>query len=351
MDISERKKKILQAIVDAYIETAEPVGSKNLAARSGLPLSSATFRNEMAELKEYGLLEQPHTSAGSIPSQLGFRTYVDTLMENYRLSLAEMQRMNSLMQRRISELEQFLAQASRAISEMTHYTAVTSTPLADGAKIRRVELLPVDPRSFVLVMVLQSGIIKNKICRTDVPVPGEALARFSALLNERITGIPLELIRLSTILDIQNEMGEYRDIVSPILAYIGETMRELPEPEVMVEGEEKLFDFPEFRDIDAARTMFSFLQDKNELRRLIEPAMRESGVSIRIGSENKPVQMKNSSIVLGNYKVGGRVVGAIGIIGPVRMDYKKVVSQIEYFTSQITKLLEESFSDGQDNES
>lgn len=345
MDISDRKKAILHAIVDAYIETAEPVGSKAVAEWSGLGLSSATLRNEMAELEEFGLLEKPHTSAGRVPSQAGFRLYVGQLMDNYRMSLEEMRRAHEMMSARLTALEKLIEHTSRAMSSLTNYTAVATTPIVSKAVLKKIELLPMDRENFIVVMVLSGGLIKNRVCRVQGGIPEDVIATFSRMLNEKIAGRTVEEVTLASIMELRRAMGEYEGVVQPVIDFIADTLQEISDAEVFIDGASNLLDFPEYQDVGKAKEMLSFFHDESNVKSLLAPAIRDGGIQIMIGNENKPYEMKDASIVMGNYKIGGRVVGAIGIVGPVRMDYKRVVSHMEYFTQELNKLLFDIFEE------
>ena len=343
LELNDRKKAILHAIVDAYIDTAEPVGSKAVAEWSGLGLSSATLRNEMAELEEVGLLEKPHTSAGRIPSQEGFRMYVGQLMDNYRMSLEEMQRAHEMMSARLTALEKLIERTSHAMSSLTNYTAVVTTPLVSKAVLKRIELLPMDRENFIVVMVLSGGMIKNRVCRVQGGIPEEALQTLSKLLNEKIAGRTVEEVTLSAILELRRAMGSYEAVVQPVVDYIADTLQELSDAEVFIDGAANLLDLPEYQDVSKAKEMLSFFKNESGMKSLLAPVIRDGGIRVVIGDENKPCEMKDASVVMGNYKIGNRVVGAIGVIGPVRMDYRRVVSHMEYFTKELNRLLFDIF--------
>ncbi len=338
MDLNERKKLILQAIIEEYIREAEPVGSKYISENYGFGLSSATIRNEMAELEELGFLLHPHTSAGRIPSQSGFRLYVDNLHETYRLSLLEMQKMQELMKTRMEELETFLSKASRVMSAMTNYTAITTTPTVAAAEMLRFDILPVSGNSFLITMVMRGGIVRTKMCYTSAPISETVLRQLSGLLNDKMCNRPLHSVNLKEINDIYRQLGDYGALLSPVLNYINECAEDMTPINIIVEGADNIFDYPEFSSRGKARELFGLLQDKEEVKKLVMPALSEEGIKIQIGSENQNFKMSDSSIVLGNYKIGNKVVGAIGIIGPVRMDYGKAISHIEYLTKAISDI-------------
>lgn len=343
MELSERKKQILRAVVENYIQTAEPVGSKAIVASAGLKVSSATIRNEMAELEEMGWLEQPHTSAGRIPSSRGYRAYVDYLMQRYRVSEVEMARTNAFLQSRIAELERIIAEAGKLISELSGYPSLTMTPRLQGTVIERIDLMPVDGYQFVLILVTSDGLVKNRLCRTRLPLPFDLLREISDLLTSRLRDTALSEVSVHQIALLQHALGEYDFVLQPVLQVIHEAAISMENPEVILGGEGRLLEQPEFHDLDKTREFLDFLQD-NEARRLVLlPAQGHEGITVTIGQEHPLDQLRDSSVVMGNYMLGDRPVGVIAILGPTRMDYRRVLGQFEYFTNGLNKLLQELF--------
>ncbi len=344
MELSERKKQILHALIETYIQTAEPVGSKAILENYQMPFSSATIRNEMAELTELGYLEQPHTSAGRVPTDLGYRTYVTSLMGRYSLSKREKSRIDEGLSMRITELEQALANANRIISELTAYTSLALTPHFNTNYIKRLEMLYVDRHTFLLVVMTSNGLIKNRVCRLNVEIDPDTLGRIAAILQRRLTGVPLDLITLRRISRLEDELMEFRFFLQPILRFVEQTLSEIDQTEVFTEGVGNILDFPEYRDVSRAKEFFNFLGDKQEIKNMLAPTA-DTGIRIIIGDENPVLSVLQSSLIIGNYRVGEKVVGAIGIIGPTRMDYSKVVGKLDYFTKTLSKLLSETFYD------
>jgi heat-inducible transcriptional repressor len=347
MDFSDRKKKILCAIIKDYIDTAEPIGSKTISQSYNFGLSSATIRNEMAELEEMGLLEQPHTSAGRVPTQLGYRLFVNTMMEQYKISAREMQNINSMMSNRVSELEQLIEDAGKQISEMMRMPTIAITPKLRGNQIKRFEFISVDNCSFVLVIVTSRGIIKNKVFRSNVPFSREVLSLVGQIINRRFCNLCVEEITLPLILTVQDELSAYDFVLPPILRFVADAIQEIDTAEVFLEGAANFLEQPEYQNTERLKNLLTVLGDKDEVKRML--AVREDDtekpIKIIIGEENPHIKMQNSSIIIGNYKIGDRTVGAIGVIGPTRMDYSKVSAQLEYFTTSLNRLLSEMFED------
>ncbi|MBQ2697317.1 MAG: heat-inducible transcription repressor HrcA [Clostridia bacterium] len=342
-DLSERKRRILAAIIESYIDTAEPVGSKALAEAAGLGVSSATIRNEMAELKELGWLEQPHTSAGSVPSSRGYRAYVDYLMQRYHVSEQESKRTQAFLESRVAELERLIAEAGKLISELSGYPSLTMTPKRSGVAIRHINLVPVDPYQFVLVLVTSEGTVKNNLCRTRQPLPTELLYEITELLNRRLAGVELSQVSVMEIAQLRRSLGEFEFVLQPVLQIIHEAAMAMENPEVILGGEGRLLEQPEFRDIGRMKEFLDFLQDNEARRQVLSPAEGHEGITVTIGQEHPLEQLRDSSVIMGNYRIGDRPVGVIAILGPTRRDYPRVLGQFEYFTNGLNRLLQELF--------
>ena len=339
--LSERKKLILKAIIDAHITYGEPVGSKYLAENQQLSCSSATIRNEMAELEELGFLEQPHTSAGRIPSELGYRFYVNSLLQQYRMTAGEIEAINSSLKTKLAEMDQLLSEASRIAAAVTNYTGIAVKHRSSSATIRRFDCVRVDDGQFVLVMMPEGGSTAiTRAIRTPIPLPAEDLAHLVALFNEHLVLVPAEGFTLSLIGRIERGMGRYAVLVAPIVRTVYEAMTEADKPHTAIEGVNHLLRYPEYADLDKLRSLLDVLENKEELRNLVplDEAAGE-GVNVFIGSENTVKVMEHSTLVFRNIRRGGRVVGAIGVIGPRRMDYSRVIATIDGIASRIDEML------------
>ncbi|MFT9057160.1 MAG: heat-inducible transcriptional repressor HrcA, partial [Ethanoligenens sp.] len=334
MQLDDRKKRILGALVDCYVATGEPVGSKLLAGVLNLHLSSATIRNEMSELAEMGLLEQPHTSAGRIPSQAGYRYYVDSLMDVYPLTLSEQARINVVLRIDGSDLDSVLSKAGDMLAAITGCVAVSAAPRAN-IRIRSVEVMPAGKRSMLIVLVASPGVLRSRLCKAGQDVDTDMLAYFTNLLRDKLLGLPPEAATPELKSRMERALAQYAAALRPVLEAVFDELGVLSDAEVFLGGETNLFCYPEFHD-GSALGIIHFLEQREQLFKLVDDV--HGPVNVRIGTENGTDSMRSSSLIAAPYKVGGRPQGSVGIIGPIRMNYAKLVSHIEYFSSVLSKL-------------
>ncbi len=337
-DLSERKKQILKAIVEAHISYGEPVGSKYLALSNQLSCSSATIRNEMAELKALGYLEQPHTSAGSIPTELGYRFYVNALLERYSMTQNEIRQINANLNRKLSELDQILAEASRLASAFTNYPSIAAKPRSSGITVKRFEGIYIDGRTFALVMIFSTGAVRTKRIRSSFPLTEAELSLLEQVLNYSLVGLTADQITLPVILEIENAMGIAASVVNPLVKLIYETMQEFDAGDLRVEGVNRLLAIPDYNDMGELRDLIDLFEQKDDLLSVISEAAGDD-IHVLIGHENTTRGMGNSALVYRTIRAGDRVLGAIGVIGPRRMDYSKVISIIDNLALGIDSLL------------
>ena len=338
-ELSERKKQILKAIIDVHIRLGEPVGSKFLTQNEQIALSSATIRNEMAELEEMGYLEQPHTSAGRVPSRAGYRLYVDSLMNRYPVTARETEELNTLMRQKIDALDKMLEQAGKMVSLLTGHTSLTMTAGGMGGVVRRFDAVWLDEHSFILVMTLDGETVRSKTVHTEHPVLRETLTHLCSALNECIAGIPPEQINLPKMMALENRMGADAPLISPVIKTVYEVIGGTTPGDIRFEGVNKLLQYPEFSDIDRIREMFDVLENKDEIMSVMTAAESDR-VNVLIGGETTVRTMENSTLVFRNLTENGRVIGAVGVIGPCRMDYSKVVTLLEAMTDRMTGMLD-----------
>ncbi|MDO4271194.1 MAG: heat-inducible transcriptional repressor HrcA [Eubacteriales bacterium] len=342
MELSERKKQILKAIIGDYIRTAEPVGSKVLTEGHALPFSSATIRNEMSELEELGYLEKPHTSAGRIPSPQGYRLYVDELMEHPADSEGDEAPLQSIMQTKVRELDRLIQEAGRLISNLTDYASVAITPAMTQASIRRFEIIAVDKMNFVIVVVTDSGSVKNKMVRTMTEVTHDEAELLTYVLNQTLTGLPLSHITAERF-DIVRRAAGLTALLAPVAEYVAELIEELSDQKVFLEGATKMLRFPEYRDLRKAQTLLDYMED--DRRHLLPATAKIDGIQFFIGPENGENPLSETSAIYAKYDIGRIGQGAIGIVGPTRMDYAKLSSQLNRFAKGLNKLIAETFLD------
>jgi len=338
MELSERKKQILKAIIGDYIRTAEPVGSKALAEAHSLPFSTATIRNEMSELEAMGYLEKPHTSAGRVPSPRGYRLYVDELME-----LPEEGGDDEpffILKSKVRELDRLIEEAGRLISSLTDYASVAVTPAMTQSSILRFEIITIDRRNFVIVVVTESGTVKNKRVRTLADVTGDEAELLTYVLNQTLTGLPLSHITAERF-DIVRRAAGLTALLAPVAEYLAELVEELGDQKVYLDGASKLLRFPEYRDLQKARVLLDYMEDD---RKHLLPATRQfDGVQFFIGPENGENPLSDASTIYAKYNIGKIGQGVIGIVGPTRMDYAKLSSQLSRFAKGLNKLIAETF--------
>lgn len=343
MALDDRKKLILRAIVEGYIQNAEPVGSRSIAKNTDLKLSAATIRNEMGDLEEMGFLFQPHTSAGRIPSSQGFRFYVDSLMERYRMTTAEIQQIRAAMLHKIRELDKIIKDVSAAFSNVTNLPTFGVLPSISCGSIKSIKLVLVDEKTLMVIISDSSGLIKNKLLRLRESLAEDALAEMNEVLNQNFSGYTRSEINLSRIVDVINVVGDNHEILTSVLELIDEAISEIDKREVFMEGSTNILRFPEYNEISKIKEILEFFDDKENLESLVKqlPDLKDGEVSVFIGDENLHPQLKNNSIILSTYKAGPNLTGVIGVVGPMRMNYAKVVSGVKFFSKQLGKMLSE----------
>ena len=334
MELSDRKRQILKVVVEDYVRTAEPVGSKAIAVEMGGSVSSATIRNELADLTELGYLEQPHTSAGRMPSPKGYRLYVNELMEAQRLSLAETEKINQSLQLKMEELDRLLAQAGRAVSALVRYPAYVSASRKTELTVRRFELLAVDERNCILVMMTSDSKVKSQLLRMQLKVDPADLPAAANLLNSHFTntdpgGMSRHLMSVADQVSPQLFL-----LLSQAVGFAADALEEAGRREIVTAGASRLLKLPEFRDADKAHELMSFLADSKE--ELPQPLHRE--MEILIGPENVTEVLRDTSVVVASYDIGDDMRGLIGVVGPTRMDYAAVAARLSGFAEGLTRL-------------
>jgi heat-inducible transcriptional repressor len=335
--MDERKRLILHAIIDDYIDTAEPIGSRTIARKHELGLSSATIRNEMADLEEMGYLAQPHTSSGRVPSDKGYRLYVDQLMQVHDLESSEIERIKAAMETRINELSQLIRQASAVLSKFTNYTSMAVTPQMKTSSIKAIQVVPIECGKAMVIVVTNAGIVRNNLVKISESVKPEMLIMASNVLNKKLAGLTIEQVNMRIIKELEKEIGMSGEVLLPILEGAADCINQIDNPEVYIEGTTNIFNHPEFRDLVKAKEFINMMDEKAKLYKILFDAAEPGGILVRIGSENDLTGVKDYSIVTTNYVIADTFIGSIGIIGPTRMEYPKVVSSMKY----IRKLVNE----------
>ena len=335
--LSERKKRILRSIIDAHIAMGEPIGSKYLVTSAEIPFSSATIRNEMAELEEMGYLEQPHTSAGRVPTQLGYRFYVDSLMESYKLTAAEIVALNNMLKSKIDELDSIIQNASKLVANLTNYTSV-AIKASEKETVRSFSYMILDNRNFLMVMKTSGENVKTKQVHTDILIDENNISRLFKLLNTYCVNVTPDDITYSTIVKMESAMGGAARIVNPAIKAFYDAVATSSDSNVRFEGVNKLLEYPEFSNVDQLKRVFSMLENKEDFLDILSRSDSDK-VNVFIGDgENNFAS--NSAFIFRPLTVDGKVIGAIGVFGPSRMDYSKVISTVEYLTQKITGIIE-----------
>ncbi len=335
MGPTERQKKILRAIVDCYIRTAEPVGSKAIAELPELDCSSATVRNEMAALTELGLLEQPHTSAGRIPSPAGYRLYVDELMQDYRLSTDETKSLNKAMEVKMQEFDKVMGQIGKLVSQLTDLPAYAMAAPKRQVTVHRYEILAAEHSSFILVVMTNTELVKNKLIKLPLSVSEQDLRLLSAVLNASLTEIPAESFTPDLIDRVTRSAGPAASLIPVIIDFTVNLLSE-QHSEVFLTGQTKLLGQPEYHNIEKAQELLSTL-DEDMISNLPVP-LNDSGTQILVGPENVAKELRDTSVVMTQFDVGDGMKGMIGVVGPTRMDYAKVTARLSYFAEGLAKM-------------
>ena len=336
--LSDRKKQILKAIVEAHIQGGEPVGSKYIMESKQLTCSSATIRNEMAELESLGYLEQPHTSAGRVPSKQGYRFYVDALLEEYAMTAKEIAQIDQLMKIKMAELDRILDNASKVATSLTNYTGFAVKPRSRSVNIRRFETAMIDNRSFILILVASDGSVKTRNILTETDLDEVMLSRLSDALNELVAGKDVQEITLPIMIGLESRMIGDATLVNTVMKSIYEVLSELDGGELKVSGLDRLLQYPEFSDTEGLGELLGALEQKDAILDLVSDTDSDR-VSVVIGSESSVKVINNSTVVFKPIKNKGKTVGAIGVIGPLRMDYAKVLATLDNLGGNITQLL------------
>jgi len=336
--LGTRKLKILQAIIDDYIRTAEPVGSRTLAKKYGLGISSATIRNEMSDLEDMGFLEQPHTSAGRVPSDKAYRLYVDKLMKVRSLDQREAEYIRETYESTLDQIEQIIFHTAEILSEVTNYTSLAMAPRLSKVTIRHIQLVQVDGEFALLVIVTSSGILRDTLIRIPEGINNDYLSRVSNILNEQFRGKTIDQIDTEDLANIRDKFLKNRKFFSSLLDILIQRFRESEKREVYLGGMTNIFNFPEYQDIIRAQSFLNLMEEKDLLYDILSNST-DDGVWVSIGSENSYDELHDCSIVTATYSLEDRVLGTIGLIGPTRMEYSKTVSVMDYMGKALSRYL------------
>ena len=346
--LGERKVKILDAIIRNYLATGEPVGSRTISKYTDLNLSSATIRNEMSDLEELGYIVQPHTSAGRIPSDKGYRFYVDHLMEEKDREVKEMK---DFVIEKTEKMDQVLKQVAKMLANNTNYATLVSAPTYSANKIKFIQLSNVDESHILAVIVLNSNIVKNQMIEVEEQLDNETILKLNILLNTALNGLSLQEINLGTIAKLKEQAGIHSTIVGDVLDALAQTLSENEDLQIYTSGATNILKYPELSDAESATNLLSTFEEKDELLNLVTESLSDdqnekgNGIQVYIGNEAPVRTMKDCSIVTATYDLGEGVKGTIGIVGPKRMDYENVVDNLKNLKSQLDGIFEKNKQD------
>ena len=336
MELTERKKKVLRSVVDLYIRTAEPVGSKAITELPDMKYSSATIRNEMAELTTMSYLEQPHTSAGRIPSAAGYRLYVDELMLDYRLSMDETKSINIAIEEKMQRVDKMVERVAKLVSQATDLPAISMASRQGGATVKQFELICAGEGSFILVVMLSNDEVVNKLIKLPLAVAESDLKLLAAVLNATMTDTPAEEFTQPLMERVMRSAGEAASLVPVIMEFTAETLNRQGSTNMAVAGQMRLLGQPEYRDVDKAQRLLTTL-DEDALANLPAVMQNASGTKVLVGPENVAQELKDTSVVMTKFDIGDGMQGMIGVVGPTRMDYAKVTARLTYFAESLSK--------------
>lgn len=340
--LDERKLKVLYAIINSYILSAEPIGSRTISKHYDLGVSSATIRNEMSDLEDLGLLNKPHSSAGRVPSDKAYRLYVDLILKQDPISLdkAKKDKIKHILVNESREIDHLLQTSARVLSEITNYTSLAISPQFKNSKVKHIQLVPIDENQVLFIVVNNSDIVKNSIFKLDVPVSANRLNTISNFLNNKLKGLSFEEISKDINSDNFKEIVEYKQILNKLIPLFNKSLDNSENVELFSEGITRILNFPEYKDIDKAKSIISFIEDKDLLLDLLLNKTFTQDINIIIGDENQHAQLKDSSIITASYSIYGMTIGKIGIIGPTRMDYLKLINTLRLFSANISEILD-----------
>jgi heat-inducible transcriptional repressor len=339
MQLDDRKWTILKAIIKTYLETGEPVGSRTISKYADLNLSSATIRNEMSDLEEMGLILQPHTSAGRIPSDAGYRLYVDRMLDAKDREVAEMKEM---MIQRQDRMELLLKQLARVLASNTNYAAMISGPQFHQTKLKFIQLSIVSDTQILAVIVAEGNVVRNKMIEIQHGLDQQTVLELNILLNSALNGLTLQEINLGTITKLKEQAGIHGEVVSRVLDAVGETIHSVEDVEIYTSGATNIFKYPELSSSEKASELISAFEDKKDLVDMISSDDgQETGIQVYIGQETPIPSMQDCSVVTATYEIGDGMYGRIGVIGPKRMDYEKVVNTMKTLMAQMDQIFKD----------
>jgi heat-inducible transcriptional repressor len=338
--MNERDRQILQSLIDEYILTAEPVGSRRISKKYHLDLSSATIRNVMADLEEMGYLHQPHTSAGRMPTEKGFRFYVDSILEVRELTRGEKEYIRRKYEISTMDVSEIMRENSIALSKLSQNISIIMAPRFTSTILKHLEFLKISEHRILVILVSQSGIVQNRIIESGEDVLQDDLNRYSNYLNELFVGLSLEEVKEKLIDEMTKEKAMYDELLSKALKLGEQALSREEETEVYIEGKINIFNYPEFAEIERMKTLIKTFEEKSKIVKLLNKTLIAKGVQIFIGSENQLPELQDCALITSSFSQGKHVLGTLGVIGPTRMNYCKIIPVVDYTAKLISKILE-----------
>jgi heat-inducible transcriptional repressor len=344
LPLTQRDKTILKIIVKDYINNGEPVGSRTVAKQSDLNLSPATIRNMMADLEEMGLLAQPHTSAGRVPTEKGLRLFVDTLLDRQGLSPAELEEITSTYRDCGADISQLMRGTCRILSIFSHYTGIVMPPSLQETVCKRIEFIRIKSNHILVIFVASSGLVQNRVVEMDEDLSQDELDKISRYLNDMLTDLPLREVRERIVEEMRQEKMVYDELLQRVLQLGGEALEAREDRDLYIEGQTNILDEPAFADVERMKELFKAFEEKSLLVKLLDRSMKAQGVQVLFGSECGIAGIEGCSLITSTYGHAGRFLGILGVIGPMRMDYARVIPVVDYTAKLLTDILESEWS-------
>lgn len=337
MLLTDRQLLILQVIVDDFIRSAQPVGSRSLSKKDEISFSSATIRNEMADLEELGFIEKTHTSSGRIPSEKGYRYYVDHLLSPKKLESEDISKIRSVFAERIFELERIVQRSAQILSDLTSYTSIVLGPAVQDNKLRKIQIIPLNKETAIAIIVTDTGHVENKMFHLPRSLDAGDIEKFVNILNDRLAGVPIANLKNKIFKEIASLLRQHiRNYDSMLLAFT-EALNVSTNEKIFFAGKTNMLNQPEFNDIEKARGLMSLIEQEKGIYDLLRK--NTAGINVKIGRENNNSVMENCSLITATYSVGSEKLGTIAILGPTRMEYSRVISILDFISSDMTAIL------------
>lgn len=339
--LDDRKLKVLYSIINSYISSGEPIGSRTISKVYDLGVSSATIRNEMSDLEELGYLSKPHSSAGRVPSDKAYRLYVDGLLKVEKSPSDKIigNKIKEILAKESWEMEELIENSAKILSAITSYTALVASPKMKNSKVKHIQLVPIEGVGILIILVCNTGIVKNTIYTPEKNISADQLNTISNFLNDKLKGLSIDEMLIQLDRNIFKEIYEFKNIIDELIPIINSSIEDLTSIELYSEGVTKILNFPEYKDIEKAKEFISFVENKDLILDILSKTSSSGDIDIVIGSENIYAPVKDVSIITATYKIGGKTIGKVGLIGPTRMDYLNLIRTIQVFSTNITEIL------------